>query len=138
MRKEAEAWLKIAGEDLKSAEVLFTQRLFRMACCHAQQSIEKILKALLCHHEIDIPRTHNLLDLNNASKKCGRRVFSRLPLVRGMKKYCSAPDAGQLPVFGAGSALLLPASRTAAFRETVPASASFFTRVAVFPFRSSR
>lgn len=65
MRKEAEAWLRISGEDLKSAEVLFAQRLFRMVCYHAQQSIEKILKALLSDREIDIPRTHNLLYLRN-------------------------------------------------------------------------
>jgi HEPN domain-containing protein len=71
MRKEAEAWLRISGEDLKSAEVLFERRLFRMACYHAQQSIEKILKALLSDHDVDIPRTHNILDLNNAAKRLG-------------------------------------------------------------------
>jgi HEPN domain-containing protein len=71
MRKEAEAWLKISLEDLQSAEVLFERKLFRMSCYHAQQSIEKILKALLAEHEIDFPRTHNLLDLNNAVKKLG-------------------------------------------------------------------
>jgi HEPN domain-containing protein len=47
MRKEAEAWLKISAEDLQSAEVLFERKLFRMACYHAQQSVEKVLKALL-------------------------------------------------------------------------------------------
>ncbi len=41
MRKEAEAWLKIAAEDLQSAEVLFDRNLFRQACYHAQQSVEK-------------------------------------------------------------------------------------------------
>jgi len=71
MRKEAEAWLKISAEDLQSAEVLFERKLFRMACYHAQQSIEKSIKALLTDHEIDFPRTHNLLDLNNAIKKLG-------------------------------------------------------------------
>lgn len=71
MRKEAEAWLKISAEDLLSAEVLFERGLFRMACYHAQQSVEKILKALLTHHEVDFPRTHNTLDLNNAIKKLG-------------------------------------------------------------------
>lgn len=71
MRKEAEAWLKISAEDLQSAEVLFERKLFRMACYHSQQSVEKVLKALLSDHEVDFPRTHNILDLNNAIKKLG-------------------------------------------------------------------
>ncbi len=75
MRKEAEAWLKISAEDLQSAEVLFERRLFRMACYHAQQSVEKILKALLADHEVDVPRTHNILDLNNAIKKLGHSAL---------------------------------------------------------------
>jgi HEPN domain-containing protein len=71
MKKEAEAWLKISAEDLQSAEVLIERKLFRPACYHAQQSVEKSLKALLIDHDIDTPRTHNLLDLNNAVKKLG-------------------------------------------------------------------
>ncbi len=71
MRKEAEAWLRISTEDLQSAEVLFDRKLFRPACYHAQQSVEKALKALLIDRDIETPRTHNLLDLNNAVKKLG-------------------------------------------------------------------
>ena len=71
MRKEAEAWLKISAEDLQSADVLFERRLFRMACYHAQQSVEKVLKALLADREVEFPRSHNILDLNNAIKKLG-------------------------------------------------------------------
>ena len=75
MRKEAEAWLKISAEDLHSAEVLFERRLFRMACYHAQQSVEKVLKTLLADREVDFPRTHNILDLQNAIKKLGHSAF---------------------------------------------------------------
>lgn len=71
MRKEAEAWLKIAAEDLQAAEALFERRLYRMVCFHAQQSVEKICKALLADREVDFPRTHNILDLNNAISKIG-------------------------------------------------------------------
>ena len=71
MRKEAEAWLTLSAEDLQAAEVLFGQKVYRMACYHAQQSVEKIFKALLTNHEIDFPRTHNILDLHNAVKKLG-------------------------------------------------------------------
>jgi len=74
MRKEAEAWLKISAEDLQSAAVLSDQKLFRPACYHAQQSVEKCLKALIVDRDIDIPRTHNILDLINAAKKLGYSV----------------------------------------------------------------
>lgn len=71
MRKETEEWIKIAHEDLQSAEYLFEKSLYRMVCYHAQQAVENLLKALLIEHEIDIPRIHNLLDLNNAARKLG-------------------------------------------------------------------
>lgn len=71
MRKETEAWLKIAEEELLSAEHLSKIKIFRMVCYHAQQSIEKTFKALLVEREIEISRTHNILDLNNAVKKIG-------------------------------------------------------------------
>lgn len=74
MRKEAEAWLRISAEDLQSAEVLSDRKLFRPACYHAQQSVEKCLKALIVDRDIEIPRTHNILDLTNAAKKLGYSV----------------------------------------------------------------
>jgi HEPN domain-containing protein len=74
MRKEAEVWLKISAEDLESAEILSDRKLFRPACYHAQQSVEKCLKALIVNRNIEIPRTHNILDLNNAAKKLGYPV----------------------------------------------------------------
>ena len=60
MRKEAEAWLTISAEDLQSAEVLFERHLYRMACYHAQQSVEKVFKALLADHEVEVVTGVNL------------------------------------------------------------------------------
>jgi len=40
-----------------------------MFCYHSQQAVEKILKAILVKHEVEVPFTHNLLDLNNAVKE---------------------------------------------------------------------
>ncbi len=69
MKRETEEWIKIAKEDIQSAEYLFDKFLFRMACYHAQQNVEKILKAVLTEHEIEFSKTHNILDLNNAAKE---------------------------------------------------------------------
>jgi HEPN domain-containing protein len=74
MRKETEEWIKIAGEDLQSAVCLLEKSVYRMACYHAQQTVEKFLKAILVEKEIDVPRIHNLLDLNNAAKKLGHET----------------------------------------------------------------
>ena len=71
MKKEAEEWAKIGIEDFQSAKHLFEKDLFRMVCYHAQQTVEKLAKAILVQNDIGVPRTHNLLDLNNAVKSLG-------------------------------------------------------------------
>lgn len=68
MKRETEEWGKIAEEDFCAAEHLFEKSLFRMVCYHSQQTVEKILKAVLTENEIDFSRTHNILDLRNATK----------------------------------------------------------------------
>lgn len=74
MKKESKEWIKIAIEELQSAEYLFEKSLYRMVCYHAQQAVEKILKAILTEHETEFSRTHNILDLRNAVEKIGYRT----------------------------------------------------------------
>lgn len=74
MRKESNEWVKIATEDFRSAEYLFDKSLYRMVCYHAQQAVEKILKAILTEHETEFSRTHNILDLRNAVEKIGHKT----------------------------------------------------------------
>lgn len=56
MKKETEEWIKIAVEDFQSAKHLLEKSLFRMVCYHSQQAVEKLAKAILVQHDIDIPR----------------------------------------------------------------------------------
>lgn len=74
MKRESREWIKIAEEDLRSAECLFTFSLYRMVCYHAQQAVEKILKATLTEHEAEVSRIHNILDLCNAIEKIGHKA----------------------------------------------------------------
>jgi len=74
MKREAEEWVKIALEEYRSAEYLFVKRLYRMVCYHAQQTVEKILKAILTEREVDFARTHNILDLRNAVIRLGYEI----------------------------------------------------------------
>jgi HEPN domain-containing protein len=54
-------WLRYAKADLALARVpLPVGGLYELLCFHAQQAAEKSLKAVLIHHGIVPPRTHNL------------------------------------------------------------------------------
>lgn len=74
MKKETEEWIKIALEEYKSALCLFNERLYRMVCYHAQQSVEKVLKAVLIENNVDVARTHNIIDLKNSITKIGYAI----------------------------------------------------------------
>ena len=74
MRKESEDWFRIAREDLKSAKVLFKERLFRMPCFHSQQAVEKAFKALLTEREFRFKRIHSLIDLKGNIEKIGYKI----------------------------------------------------------------
>ena len=56
-------WLSYADEDLRLAQhglKLTTSAPYRLIAYHAQQSVEKCLKAYLVHKGIDFPYTHNI------------------------------------------------------------------------------
>lgn len=74
MKRETEEWLKIALEDFEAARCLFVEGLYRMVCYHSQQTVEKILKAILTERGIDFAKTHNILDLNNGVKRFGYKI----------------------------------------------------------------
>jgi HEPN domain-containing protein len=56
-------WLKFATEDLQVAELALPQGLYNPACFHAQQCVEKSIKAVLIHQGTVPPRIHSLIDL---------------------------------------------------------------------------
>jgi HEPN domain-containing protein len=57
---EAARWLEWAGEDVVVAEWALSRRIFRQACFHAQQAVEKALKGLLTARRGSHPRGHSL------------------------------------------------------------------------------
>ena len=60
--KLVQEWLRKAGEDFDVAEYLVSRKTPYLSTVgfHAQQAAEKFLKALLTHHQIDFPKTHDL------------------------------------------------------------------------------
>ncbi len=86
-------WLRHAKADLALARVpLPTGGLYELLCFHAQQAAEKSLKAVLIHHGIEPPRTHNLerlIDLLPASMKRERALTqsARLTIFATSSRY---------------------------------------------------
>ena len=59
-----EEWLTHARSDLKLAKIgLNKDVLPEQICFHAQQTVEKALKAVLLFYKIDFPFTHDLEEL---------------------------------------------------------------------------
>jgi HEPN domain-containing protein len=57
---KAEADYSTAAREFKAKE----PRNFDAVCFHARQCVEKLMKALLIHHNIVPPRTHDLTELD--------------------------------------------------------------------------
>src|SRR3989344_9145454 len=59
-------WIEKAENDLRNAEHTFTLREncpYDTICFHAQQCVEKYIKALLIHLAIDFPKIHDIGEL---------------------------------------------------------------------------
>jgi len=63
---EASRWLTFARQDLRVAELVLREGIYNQACFHAQQCVEKALKALISHSRASAPpKTHDITDLVN-------------------------------------------------------------------------
>jgi len=65
MKKEEQIdkWLEFAHEDLRSAEILFREKIYNKVCFFAQQCVEKCLKAFILKEKGTIPKIHSLSEL---------------------------------------------------------------------------
>jgi len=70
MRELAKEWLNKADEDFLVAEREFTAKppACSAVCFHAQQAVEKAIKALLIEFAVEFPKTHDLKFLLNLTK----------------------------------------------------------------------
>lgn len=60
MKGETACWIGYAGENLRSAELLFESRLYNPCLQNIQQAIEKMLKALLVEKQATVRKTHSI------------------------------------------------------------------------------
>ena len=57
---EAADWLRFAAEDFQVAEWALSASIYNQTCFHAQQCVEKTLKAWLLHNGLPAPRVHQM------------------------------------------------------------------------------
>jgi HEPN domain-containing protein len=85
----AREWVMLALADFANADNIFRLELdptYTTICFHAQQCVEKFIKAALVFHDIDFPKTHDITELIELLKPS-------LNLKR------TIPNAGQLTQF---------------------------------------
>jgi len=84
--EEARRYVSLAARDLAAFAVLVRhpEVSLAIACFHAQQSVEKSLKAVLFYHGIEFRRTHDLEELTG------------LLVAKGISLPLSASEIGRL------------------------------------------
>ena len=94
MKEKAElvlGWLRKAQSDGVALDVTLRARALDAACFHAQQAVEKYLKAFLTHHEATFPYTHNLSKLVELCIAIDPDFRSLLPQAESLTPYAVRP-----------------------------------------------
>jgi HEPN domain-containing protein len=70
---DAQDWIAHAAADLHYAKLGQNdpKALESLIAFHAQQAVEKAVKALLVKHQVDFPKTHDLEELLALAKEAG-------------------------------------------------------------------
>lgn len=73
-------WLAKASQDLSVAQLLLKDQFegFEAVGFHAQQAVEKYLKAFLVRHQEEFPKTHNISVLRELVAKVDRELSNQL------------------------------------------------------------
>jgi HEPN domain-containing protein len=64
MTKPHEQWVYYASQDQLSMWALMREGIYSHACYHAQQAVEKMMKAYLVANQKPYPKTHGLMILH--------------------------------------------------------------------------
>ena len=82
-------WLDKANQDLISASTLLKGEFtsFESAAFHAQQAVEKFIKALLVRHQVEFPKTHNISMLKSLVEKVDSKLARQLAPMETLTAY---------------------------------------------------
>jgi HEPN domain-containing protein len=76
-----------AQHDRAAMDALLAAQALDAACFHAQQAVEKCLKAFLAHRNVEFPYTHNLAKLIEICAGLDPAFRSLLPAVAPLTPY---------------------------------------------------
>lgn len=84
-----EDWIKKAEKDYRLIEHLIVQEepFFDQIGFHAQQAVEKYLKAYLTHKQVDFPKTHDLKKLLDLVATVNEGLAKNLDDVQEVTEY---------------------------------------------------
>jgi HEPN domain-containing protein len=83
-------WLEFAQQDLRMAQIAFSEQIYNQACFHCQQAAEKFLKGYLLSKNQNPPKTHFLNELLGLCAQ-GDKAFD------GLEDDCAVLDDYYIP-----------------------------------------
>ncbi len=89
VRDFVQQWLDKAEEDLKAGEILLGGDLedFDSAGFHAQQAVEKFIKAVLVRHQISFPKSHSIVLLRGLVARTDKVLAEKLSPADSLTPY---------------------------------------------------
>ncbi len=107
MKKATSEWLKSAEMDLENiAQIINLEHLTPVAAFHAQQCVEKCLKAVLEEHSKKVPKDHSTLRLYGLVRELVSMDVDTLVLTDLDDLYIGARYPGELGLLPAGKPTL--------------------------------
>jgi len=88
--KIVEEWIAKAEQDYSASKALIRQRslsVYDVICFHCQQCIEKYLKAFLTSHNVQFPKSHDLVTLRNLASEIDGSFELIKDLVKPLIEY---------------------------------------------------
>ena|SRR5438309_1673401 len=88
-RDFVDQWLAKANQDLFSASILLKGEPVSLeaAAFHAQQAVEKFMKAFLVRHQVEFPKTHNIAMLKTLIEKVDGKLAGQLARMETLTAY---------------------------------------------------
>ncbi len=92
LHAEVTAWVDKAKTDARAADhaLTATPPMRDIALFHYQQAAEKIIKAFLCFHEAEIPKTHSIADLGFRAAQIDPTLEPTLRNATALSAYATA------------------------------------------------
>src|ERR1039457_6880230 len=88
-RDFVQQWLGKANQDLSVAQLLLKDQVegFEAVGFHAQQAVEKYMKAFLVRHQAEFPKTHNISVLRELMAKLDQKLSDQFVPMEVLTAY---------------------------------------------------